>query len=80
MLLRNALGLQHRVLELLQAVYSVQDGEGEQEHTLVAALKLLQELLSLAAVGGEVARQYVHVVTGADRLLLLLYLRRVQLG
>ena len=80
MLLRDALGLQHRVLELLQAVCSVQDGEGEQEHTLVAALQLLQELLRLAAVGGEVTRQYVHVVAGADRLLLLLYLRRVQLG
>ena len=79
-LLRNALGLQYRVFELLQAVCGVQDGEREQEHTLVATLQLLKQLLRLAAVGGEVARQYVHVVTGPDRLLLLLYFRGVQLG
>ena len=79
-LLRNALGLQHRVFELLQAVCRVEHGEGEQEHPLVAALQLLQELLRLAAVGGEVARQDVHVVTGPDCLLLLLYLCCVQLS
>ena len=80
MLLRNTLGLQHRVFELLQAVSRVEHGEREQEHTLVSALQLLQELLSLAAVGGEVARQDVHVVTGPDRLLLLLNLCGVKLS
>ena len=80
MLLRDALGLQHRVLEFRQGVCRVEHGESEQEHPLVAVLQFLQELLRLAAVGGEVARQYVHVVTGPDRLLLLLNLRRIQLG
>ena len=80
MLLRDALGLQHRVLEFRQGVCRVEHGEGEQEHPLVAALQLLKQLLCLAAVCGEVARQYVHVVTGAYCLLLLLYLCGVKLS
>ena len=42
------------VAEALPVVRHVHHKEGQKEHTLVAALQLLQELFRLRAVGGKV--------------------------
>ena len=71
-LLRDGVGLKHIVVELLLGVRGVQQQKGHEEHTLVAALQLLQELLRLLAVGGKVGGDNVHIIARADRLFLFL--------
>ena len=52
--LRNGIGLKHIVFELLHGACGIQDDKGQKEHTLIPALKLLQELFRFIAVGGEI--------------------------
>ena len=59
-------------VKLLAAACGVDHDEGQQKHSLVAALQVLQQLLRLRAVGGKVRGDDVHVVSGADGLFLLL--------
>ena len=64
--------LKYVVVKLLTAACGVDHNKGQQEHSLVAALQVLQQLLRLRAVGGKVRGDDVHVVSGADGLFLLL--------
>ena len=64
--------LKYVVVKLLAAACRIDHDEGQQKHTLVAALQVLQQLLRLRAVGGKVRGDDVHVVSGADGLFLLL--------
>ena len=52
--LRNGIGLKYIVFELLHEACGIQNDEGQKEHALIPALKLLQELFRFIAVGGEV--------------------------
>lgn len=77
-LLRQALRLLDIVCELLFVVRRVHYQKGDEKHAFVAALQIFQQLLGLAAIGGQVAGDDVHVVSGAHGLLLLFNLHLVQ--
>ncbi len=57
--------------KLLLGVGCVHYKEGDKEHALIVALQILQQLLGFNAVGGQIRGNDVHVVTGANRFLLL---------
>ena len=79
-LLRDGAGLEDVVAQLAGIVRRVQHQERHQEHPLVAALQVLQQLLGLGPVGGKVGGDDVHVIPGADGLFLFLDLAAVQVG
>ena len=79
MLLGNGVGLKDIGFQLLFGAAGVEDEEGQQEHTLVLGLEFFQQRLGIIAVGGEVRRNDVHVITGANCLFLLLNLAAIQL-
>ena len=79
-LLRNGGRLKHVVLKLLLRLAGIHDKEGDEEHTLILRLQLLQKGLCILTVGGQVGRDNVHVITGTDCLFLLLNLAAVKLG
>ena len=80
MLLRQALRLFYIQAQLLGIVCCVHHQECDQEHALVPALQVFQQLFGLAAVGGQVARDDVHIIPGTDSLFLFLDLHLVQVG
>ena len=80
MLLRDAGSLEHVVVQLALTVRRVYHQEGDEEHPLIPALEVLQQLLGLVAVGGEVAGNYIHVIPCSDRLFLFFNLSPVQVG
>ena len=79
-LLGNGGGLEHRVFELLAVGCRVHDEDGHEEQPLVAGLEILQQTLRLTAEGGEIGRDDVHIVAGADCLFLLFNLHLVEVG
>ena len=79
-LLGNGGGLEHRIFELLAAGCCVHDEDSHKEQSLIAGLEILQQTLCLAAEGGEIGRDDVHIVAGADRLFLLFNLHLVEVG
>ena len=80
MLLSNALRLLDIQVELLFVVGGVHHQEGNEEHALVAALQVFQQLLGFAAIGGQIAGNDVHVISRSDRFLLFLDLHSVEIG
>ena len=78
MLLSKTLRLLHVQRKLLGIVCRIHHQEGDQEHALVPALQILQQLFGLAAVGGQIAWNDIHVIPGAYRLFLFLDLHLVQ--
>ena len=79
-LLRHASGPEYLVAQLPLGVGHIQDKERHHEKAFVPGLQFGQKLLGVRAVGGKVGGQDVHVVAGAHRLFLLLYLHGVQVG
>ena len=79
-LLSNALRLLDIQVELLFVVGGVHHQEGNEEHALVAALQVFQQLLGFAAIGGQIAGNDVHVISRSDRFLLFLDLHSVEIG
>ena len=79
-LLGDGARLKDVVAEALPVVRHVHHKEGQKEHTLVAALQLLQELFRLRAVGGKVTWDNIHIVAGTHRLFLLLNGHFLQVG
>ena len=71
-LLRDGTGLEYIVVQLTRGVSRVQHQEGHEEHSLVPALQILQELFGLGTVGGKVGGNDVHIVSGTDRFFLFL--------
>ena len=65
-LLGNRACLKDVVAKLTGIVRCVQHQKGQKEHSLVAALQILQQLFRLTAVGGKVTRNDIHVVSGTD--------------
>ena len=76
----NGGSLEHRVFELLAIGRRVHDEDGHEEQPLVAGLEILQQTLRLTAEGGEIGRDDVHIVAGADRLFLFFNLHLVEVG
>ena len=79
-LLGNGGGLEHRVFELLAVGCCIHDEDGHKEQSLIAGLEILQQTLRLTAEGGEIGRDDVHIVAGADSLFLLFNLHLVEVG
>ena len=79
-LLRHASGPEYLVAQLPLGVGHVQDKERHHEKAFVPGLQFGKQLLGVRAVGGKVGGQNIHVVAGAYRLFLLLYLHGVQVG
>ena len=74
MRLGDAGRLRNGNLQLLFRGRQMQHEEGHIEHSLVAALQILQEIFRRAAVGGEVGGENIQIVAAACSLLLLLNL------
>ena len=79
-LLGKALRLLDVEGKLLPVVRRIHHQEGDEEHALVAALQIFQQLLCFAAVGGQIGRNDVHVISGTDGLLLFLDLHLIEVG
>ena len=77
-LLGNGVGLKDIGFQLLLGAAGVENQESEQEHTLILGLEFFQQRFGIIAVGGEVGRNDVHVIAGADSLFLLLNLAAIQ--
>ena len=79
MFLSNTGCLEDVVFQLLLGAAGIHDQECYHEHALILALQFLQQILCIVSVGRQVTRNDIHVVTGADCLLLLFDLGAVQL-
>ena len=79
-LLGNGGGLEYSIFELLAVGCRVHDEDGHEEQPLIAGLEILQQTLCLTAEGGEIGRDDVHIVAGADRFFLFLNLHLVEVG
>ena len=79
-LLCDRSSLEHVIFQLLLVFSGIHDEKGDQKHSLVLRLKLLQECLCVLTIGGKVRRNDVHVIAGTHRLFLLLDLASIQLG
>ena len=77
--LRDGAGLKDVVAQLTGIVRRIQHQKGRKEHSLVAALQILQKLLGLGSVGSQVAGNDVHIVSGANGFFLLLNLASIQI-
>ena len=80
MLLGDGAGLKYIVFKLLLRLAGVHDEKGDQEHALVLRLQFLQKSLRILAVGSQIRRDDVHVISGTDGLLLLLDFAAIQFG
>ena len=72
--------LEHIVSELLFGVRRIEHEECHKEHSLVAALQILQNLLCFVAIGGKVGRNDVHIISGTNRLFLFFNGHLLQIG
>ena len=79
MLLGNTGCLEDVVFQLLLGAAGIHDQECHHEHALILALQFLQQILRVTAVGCQVTRNDIHVVTGADCFLLFFDFGTVQL-
>ncbi len=79
-LLGQALRLLYVQGELLFVIRRVHHQEGDQEHPFISALEVFQQFFCLTAVGGQVAGNDIHVITGTDSLFLFFDLHLVQVG
>ena len=78
-LLCNTGCLKNVVFQLLLCAPGVQNEECHQKHSLVLALQFLQKSLGISAVGRQIRRKDVDIISGTDGFLLLLDLAAVQL-
>ena len=71
-LLCNAGCLKDVVFQLLLRAPGVQHQKGDKEHPLVLALQFFQQGFGISAVGRQIGRNDVDIISGADGFLLLL--------
>ena len=76
----DAVNREHVVFQPLAGGGKVDDGEGQQEHPLVAGLQVGEQIGGVLGKGNEVRGQDVRVIPGPDRLLLLLHLHFVNVA
>ena len=78
--LRDAAHREHIVFQPLPGGSEVHHRKGQQEHSLVAALQVGEQLGGILGKGNEVRRQNLHIVPGTDSLFLLLRLHTAYVG
>ena len=78
--LRNTCHLEHRIVQFLPGLGRIQKQHRDQEHPLIAGLKIIQQFLGITAIGSQVGRNNFHIIPGADSFLLLLDLHAVDVG
>ncbi len=78
-LLSDGACLKDVVFQFLLRAPSVQNEERYQKHSLVLALQLFQKSLCISAVGRQIRRNDVNIISGTDCLLLFLDFAAVQL-
>ena len=71
-LLRDTSSLKHRTIQLLLCLGRIEEKHRNKEHTLIAALQIVQNLLGLAAISCKVARNNFHIITRPHSFLLFL--------
>ena len=71
-LLGDTRRLEHVGFQLLRRAPGVYDQKRQQEHPLILALQLFQEVLSVLPVGCQIRRNNVHIVPSTNRLFLFL--------
>ena len=77
-LLSDGACLKDVVFQFLLRAPSVQNEERYQKHSLVLALQLFQKSLCISAVGRQIRRNDVDIISGTDGFLLLLDLAAIQ--
>ena len=70
-LLCNAGCLKNVVFQFLLCASSVQHQKGNKEHPLVLALQFFQQSLCVTAIGCQIGRNNVDIISGTDGLLLV---------
>ena len=78
--LRDAVYREHVVFQPLAGGGQIDDGEGQQEHPLVAGLQVGQQVGGILGEGDEVRGQDVRVIPGPNCLFLLLHLHLVNIA
>ena len=78
--LRHACRTEKVILQLLLAVRKVHHQEGHQEHSLISALQVTENVLCLTCVGGKVGGDDIHIETFPHRLFLRVDLHTVNVG
>ena len=78
--LRHACRTEQVILQLLLAVCKVHHQKGHQEHPLISALQITEDILCLACVGGKVSGDDIHIETFPHRLFLRVDLHTVNVG
>ena len=77
-LLGNGAGLKDVVFQFLLRAPGVQHQKGDKEHPLVLALQFFQQGFGISAVGRQIRRNDVNIISGTDGFLLLLDLAAIQ--
>ena len=78
--LRDAVHGENVVFQPLPRGGGVDDQERQEEHSLVAALQVGQQLGGILGKGDEIGRENVRVISGAGSLALLLHFHLVDVG
>ena len=85
--LQNAVVFLHDTRHREQVVVQLPAGgggvhhkEGQEEHSLVAALQVVQQVLGVLTECNKVGRKYVHIVAASDGLFLFLHLHLVNVA
>ena len=78
--LRDALGLQANIVQLLARIAGVHHQESQHEHALVVVLQVLQHLAQIVGVGVQIAGQDVDVVARSHSLFLFVNLAALQIA
>ena len=78
--LRHACRTEKVILQLLLAVCKIYHQEGQQEHSLISALQITENVLCLACVGGKVSWDDIHIETFPHCLFLCVDLHTVNVG
>ena len=76
-LLSDASSLKHSTIQLLLGLGRIEEQHRNKEHTLIAALQIIQNLLGLATISCKVARNNFHIITRPHSFLLFLYFHTV---
>ena len=69
--LGNGAGLKNIVFQFLLSPARVQHQKGDKEHTLVLRLQFFQQGFGISAVGRQIRRNDVNIISGTDCLLLV---------
>ena len=79
-LLSDTSSLKHSTIQLLLGLGCIEEQHRNKEHTLIAALQIIQNLFGLAAISCKVARNNFHIITRPHSFLLFLDFHTVQVG